>query len=201
MNSDNANLHPVFDRLLFRADKEYLLKQHSKVLWMTGLSGSGKSSIAIELEKELHNRGFVTQVLDGDNVRTGINNDLGFSPEERLENIRRIAEISKLFVNCGIITINCFVSPTKVIRDLARKIIGDDDFIEIYVNAPVEICEQRDVKGLYKRARDGKINDLTGIQAPFEPPMYPAIEIKTDILTVDQSVNKIIKFIIPLIRK
>jgi adenylylsulfate kinase len=137
----DSNIHPIFNQLLQRSDKEDLLQQNSITLWMTGLSGSGKSTIAQGVEKALHQKGFLTQVLDGDNVRSGINNNLGFSEEDRIENIRRIAEVTKLFVNCGIITINSFVSPTKDIRDQAKAIIGAENFYEIYVNAPYEVAK------------------------------------------------------------
>ena len=190
--TDN-NIHPVFDRLLQREDKETALNQKAAVLWMTGLSGSGKSTIAIALERELHNQGYFSKVLDGDNIRAGINSNLGFSEEDRKENIRRISEISKLFIEGGIITINSFVSPTKEIRDQAREIIGEEDFIEVFVNASLEICEARDVKGLYKKARNGEIKDFTGIDSLFEAPENPGIEIKTDDLTVEESVERIIQ--------
>ncbi len=191
MTKKQENIHPVFDRILNREDKQTFLKQKSKVLWFTGLSGSGKSTIAIALEKKLQKKGFLTQILDGDNVRTGINNNLGFSNQDRTENIRRIAEISKLFLDCGVITLNSFVSPTIKIRELAKNIIGENDFLEIYVNAPLEVCEQRDVKGLYKKARKGEIKDFTGIDAPFEESKNPFIEIRTDKSTVDQLVEEI----------
>ncbi|MCH7535580.1 MAG: adenylyl-sulfate kinase [Bacteroidetes bacterium] len=183
------NIHPVFEQLLQREEKEVALNQRAVVLWMTGLSGSGKSTIAIALERKLHDEGYFTKVLDGDNVRTGINSNLGFSDEDRIENIRRIAEVSKLFVDNGIITINSFVSPTREIRNQARSIIGEDDFIEIYVNASLEVCEARDVKGLYKKVRSGEIKDFTGIDAPFEAPENPEVEVKTDDLSVEESVE------------
>jgi adenylylsulfate kinase len=187
----NTNLFPT-DKILQRADKERLLDQKGIAVWFTGLSGSGKTTIAIALEKELHSKGLLTQILDGDNIRTGINNNLGFSDADRIENIRRIAEVTKLFVNSGIITICCFVSPTEEIRNNAKNIIGTKDFIEIFVNTPIEICEQRDVKGLYAKARKGEIKDFTGITAPFERPLKPAIEL-TDKLSVAESVKKIIE--------
>ncbi len=195
-----ANIHPVFEQLLMRNDKERQLKQNAKVIWFTGLSGSGKTTIAQHLEKRLHEKGFFTMALDGDNVRAGINSNLGFSEEDRRENIRRIAEVSKLFLNCGVITINCFVSPVNELRQMAKKIIGAQDFIEVYVNAPLEVCEQRDVKGLYKKARRGEIKDFTGIQSPFEAPMNPDLEINTDRLDIEQSVNKVMEFILPRIK-
>ena len=193
------NIHPIFDRLLQREDREFRLQQKAKVLWLTGLSGSGKSTIAQALERKLYNEGFFTQVLDGDNIRSGINNNLGFSLEDRKENIRRIAEVAKLYLNSGIISINSFISPTIEIRNFAKEIIGANDFIEIYINAPLEICEQRDVKGLYKKARKGEIKGFTGIDSPYEAPLNPALEIKTDELSLDASVEVIYQFILPKI--
>ena len=194
------NIHPIFDRLLQRSDREQLLQQKSKVLWLTGLSGSGKSTIAQLLEQRLFETGFFPQVLDGDNIRSGINNNLGFTIEDRSENIRRIAEIAKLYLNSGIITINSFISPTKAIRDFAKSIIGENDFIEIYINAPLEICEQRDVKGLYKKARKGEIKGFTGIDSPYEAPENPALEINTNKLSIEESVDNIIDFLLPIIK-
>lgn len=174
-----AHIHPVFDRMLAREDKERLLGQRGCVIWMTGLSGSGKSTIALALERQLHAEGRFTTVLDGDNVRTGINNNLGFSETDRAENIRRIAEVAKLFAGQGVITICCFVSPTAAIREQARTIIGPADFIEVFVDTPLEVCEARDVKGLYAKARKGEVKDFTGISAPFEAPTAPDIILKT----------------------
>ncbi len=201
MNSKSSNIHPVFDRILGRTEKEQFLNQEAKVLWLTGLSGSGKSTVAIALEQELNKLGFLTQILDGDNVRTGINNNLGFTKEDRTENIRRIAEVSKLFMNCGIICINSFVSPTIEIREAAKSIIGGDDFLEIYINVPLEVAEARDVKGLYKKARKGQIKNFTGIDAPFEAPTNPWMELRTDQLDIRASVDKLLKEILPLITK
>jgi len=194
------HIHPIFDRLLTKADREQRLQQRSKVLWLTGLSGSGKSTIAEALERKLHNSGYFAQVLDGDNIRSGINNNLGFSLEDRQENIRRIAEIAKLYLNSGIITLNSFISPTVEIRNFAKEIIGAEDFIEIYINAPLEICEQRDVKGLYQKARKGIIKGFTGIDSPYEPPTNPAIEIKTDQLSLEESVDQIFNYINPILK-
>lgn len=194
------NIHPVFDRILQRSDKEKLLQQRARVIWLTGLSGSGKTTLAVALERELHARGYLTQVLDGDNIRSGINNNLGFGENDRTENIRRIAEVSKLFLGAGIITINCFVSPTIAMRNLACNIIGADDFSEVYVNAPLETCEARDVKGLYAKARKGEIPDFTGIHQPFEAPEHPAAEIRTDRQTIKESVAQLLQIIEPLIR-
>ncbi|MCK9203481.1 MAG: adenylyl-sulfate kinase [Bacteroidales bacterium] len=199
MTPEEKNIFPVFHEILSREEKENLLKQRARVIWLTGLSSSGKTTIARHLEEELFSRGFLTQILDGDNVRTGINKNLGFSAEDRFENIRRIAEISKLFLQCGIITINCFISPTEEIREMARHIIGEGDFFEIYINAPLNICEGRDVKGLYCRARRGEIKEFTGVTAPFEVPETCDLEIRTDLMTVKESVQKVLNFMLPLI--
>ncbi len=200
MSKTPENIFPVFDSILGRDDKELLLKQKAVVIWFTGLSGSGKTTIAIGLEKALNSKGILTQVLDGDNIRVGINNNLGFSNEDRKENIRRIAEVSKLFLNCGVVTINCFVSPTHEIRQQAKEIIGENDFLEVFINTPIEICEQRDVKGLYKKARAGEIKDFTGINAPFEAPINPFLDVKTQDKTVEQSVNEILNKVLPIIK-
>jgi len=194
------NIHPIFDRLVQRQDREKRLQQNAKVLWLTGLSGSGKSTIAQFLERSLYNQGFFAQVLDGDNIRSGINNNLGFSIEDRKENIRRIAEISKLYLNSGVVSINSFISPTKDIRAYAKTIIGAEDFIEIYVNTPLEVCESRDVKGLYKKARAGEIKGFTGIDSPYEAPINPNLEIKTENQSVHESVDAILEYILPIIK-
>ncbi|MCO5230921.1 MAG: adenylyl-sulfate kinase [Chitinophagales bacterium] len=200
MEKNTNHIHPIFDQLLQRSDKENLLQQKSCVLWMTGLSGSGKSTIAKGLEKKLHEAGYLSFVLDGDNVRTGINANLGFSEEDRLENIRRIAEISKLFVQSGVICINSFVSPTKDIRQQAKDIIGEADFIEVYINAPFEVCAQRDVKGLYKKALAGEIKNFTGLDAPFEAPEPADIEIKTAEISIEDAVNEVYNQLIQRIK-
>ncbi len=193
------NIHPIFDRLLQRSDREQRLGQQSKALWLTGLSGSGKSTIAQHLERKLHNEGFFAQVLDGDNIRSGINNNLSFSPADRAENIRRIAEIAKLYLNSGLITINSFISPTKTIRAKAATIIGGADFIEIFIDTPIEVCEARDVKGLYKKARKGEIKGFTGIDAPYEAPETPALDVNTANKSIEESVKEIFEYIFPLI--
>lgn len=194
------NIHPIFEKMLAKQDKELFLNQRGKVLWFTGLSGSGKSTIALGLEKRLHEKDFLTQVLDGDNVRTGINNNLGFSDEDRTENIRRIAEVSKLFINCGIITINSFVSPTNAIRKQAKDIIGSDNFIEVFIDTPLSVCEQRDVKGLYKKARAGEIKDFTGINAPFEVPVSADLIIKTEHKSIEESVQEVFNYVVEIIK-
>ena len=195
MKEEKGNIFTIFDEMLQRQDKEKLLNQKAKVIWMTGLSGSGKSTIAKVLERKLHAHGHLCQLLDGDNIRAGINNNLGFNDSDRKENIRRIAEVSKLFLNCGIITINCFVSPTKEIRQMAKDIIGPDDFIEVFINTPLEVCEARDVKGLYKKARAGEIKDFTGIDAPFEAPEHPELDLKTAEREIDETTGELFRFI------
>ena len=191
MNNDN-NIYPIFDRMLARTDKEQLLGQRGVMLWFTGLSGSGKSTVAVALERELHRRGRLCRLLDGDNIRTGINAGLGFSADDRRENIRRIAEVGKLFVDTGIITLAAFVSPTEELRTLARDIIGAADFKEIFVATPLEECERRDVKGLYARARRGEVKNFTGISAPFEAPQNPALVLDTTGTPVEESVEKVL---------
>ncbi|MFI3261905.1 MAG: adenylyl-sulfate kinase [Rikenellaceae bacterium] len=197
----SKNIHPIFDRTLQRSDRETLLSQKAKVVWFTGLSGSGKSTLAIEIEKELYNRGYLCCILDGDNIRAGINNNLGFSEEDRVENIRRIAEVSKLLLNTGVITLAAFVSPTNNIRHLATEIIGKEDFLEIYVNTPLEVCEQRDVKGLYKKARRGEIKDFTGIGSPFETPDNPSFTIDTSKHTLKDNVDMLLSYILEKFEK
>lgn len=185
----NNNIHPIFDRLLSRQEREQRLGQQGKVLWLTGLSGSGKSTIAENLERKLFEAGYFPQVLDGDNIRSGINKNLGFSVADRTENIRRIAEVARLYANSGVIVLASFISPTRQIRAMAKTIIGEDDFLEIYVNAPLEECERRDVKGLYQKARRGEIKGFTGIDSPYEAPESPFLEIRTDQLALEKSVD------------
>ncbi len=197
--AEEDSIFPIFDRTLSRADKEGLLKQRSAVVWMTGLSGSGKSTIAIGLERRLHEKGYLTKTLDGDNVRTGIASNLGFSKEDREENVRRIAEVSKLFLHCGVITINCFVSPMRSMREKARNIVGEEDFHEVYVNAPLAVCEERDPKGLYKKARDKEIEEFTGVSAPFEAPENPEKELKTEGKAPEETVDELLEHIMPFI--
>lgn len=174
--------------------------QHAKVFWMTGLSGSGKSTLAIALEKDLFSKGYHVVVLDGDNIRTGLNNNLTFSPEDRIENIRRIAEVAKLFISHGQICIVSFISPTIEMRQQAKLIISTEDFVEVFIDTPLEECEARDVKGLYKKARAGEITDFTGVNAPYETPLHPDIHIQTKDLTVTESLIELIQNVIPMVR-
>lgn len=164
------NLHPIFDRVLGRAEKEAGLNQRGRVIWLYGLSGSGKSTLAIALERRLHAEGITTHLLDGDNVRTGLNRDLGFTDADRSENIRRIAEVAKLFVQAGVVVIASFITPQRAHRQLARSIIGADDFLEVYVSASFETCARRDPKGLYAKAKAGGVQQFTGRDSSFEPP-------------------------------
>ncbi len=189
------NIFPHFDQMISREFRENKLGQRSKVIWLTGLSGSGKSTIGLALEKRLFQENFVAQLLDGDNIRSGINKNLGFSEEDRKENIRRIAEIAKLYLSSGIITINSFISPTAETRNIAKEIVGDADFLEIYINAPMATCESRDVKGLYKKARAGEIQGFTGVNQAYEEPENPALELRTDVLGVDEAVDILFTFL------
>ena len=197
MSTQPEKIYPIFDKMISKQDKQEVLKQHGVMLWFTGLSGSGKSTVAIALERELHQRGLLCRILDGDNIRSGINNNLGFSPEDRVENIRRIAEVGKLFVDTGIITIAAFISPNNQLRNMASEIIGKENFIEVYISTPLEECERRDVKGLYAKARRGEIKEFTGISAPFEAPENPDIELDTSKLSLKESVDILLEAILP----
>ena len=195
------NIYPIFEKMLQRKDREALLKQKGIMIWFTGLSGSGKSTLAIALERELYKQGILCRILDGDNIRSGINENRGFSETDRVENIRRIAEVSKLFLDSGIITIAAFISPNNDIREMAANIIGKDDFLEVFVSTPLEECEKRDVKGLYAKARKGEIQNFTGISAPFEVPEHPALSLDTSKLSLEESVNRLLEMVLPKIEK
>lgn len=201
MTDKATNIYPIFDKMLTRNDKEQLLSQRGLMVWFTGLSGSGKSTIAIALERELQQRGILCRILDGDNIRSGINRNLGFSAADRMENIRRIAEVGKLFVDTGIVTIAAFISPDNAMRAMAVDIIGNDDFLEVWVSTPLQECERRDVKGLYAKARRGEIPNFTGISAPFEAPENPAIALDTSVLSLEESVKRLLALILPKIKK
>ncbi len=197
---EKNHIHPIFDTILSKEDKESMLDQKGLVLWMVGLSGSGKSTIARALEQELHNKGILTKLLDGDNLRTGVNNNLGFTQEDRTENIRRAAEVSKLFKECGIVTICSLISPTEEIRQQAKEIIGED-FHVVYINAPFDVCAERDVKGLYAKALKGEIKNFTGLDAPFEGPNNPFIELKTDKLTLEEITEILLNKVLSIVKK
>lgn len=194
--AEATNIYPIYDKMMTRADKEELLGQRGVMIWFTGLSGSGKSTIALGVERELHKRGILCRILDGDNIRSGINKNLGFTAEDRKENIRRIAEVGKLFVDTGIVTLAAFISPTDESRKMASEIIGANDFKEVYVSTPLAVCEGRDVKGLYARARKGEIKNFTGIDAPFEVPLHPALSLDTSVLSLEKSVDSVLKLIL-----
>ena len=181
--------------LVKREHRNKLHNHNSFLLWLTGLSGSGKSTLANKVEQKLHEMKISTFILDGDNIRHGLNNDLDFSANSRKENIRRIAEVSNLFINSGIVTISAFVSPYIKDRENVKKIVGSRNFFEIYIKSSVEECEKRDVKGLYKKARSGEINNLTGISSPYEIPKEPDLEINTEILSISESTSKLLDFI------
>ena len=176
-----------------KEDRNRLSGHNSFVVWFTGLSGSGKSTIANQLEKKFFDMGLRTYSLDGDNIRSGLNKGLSFTEEDRTENNRRISEVAKLFVDAGVITITAFISPLEEDRKRAKEIIGTNNFIEVFVNTPLEVCEKRDVKGLYKKARQGEIKNFTGISSPYEAPKNPDIEIKTEKESIEESVERIFK--------
>ena len=177
------------------ADRERLLNQKGVVLWFTGLSASGKSTLALSVEERLFEMGHLTYVLDGDNIRHGLNKNLGFSPEDREENIRRIGEVSKLFADAGVITMTAFISPYRADRDKARALLQDGRFVEIYVKVPIEIAEKRDPKGLYEKARKGEIKEFTGISAPYEEPLKPEIVVDTGELSVKESTDLVLNYL------
>ena len=175
-----------------RADREQMNGHKGCTVWLTGLSGSGKSTIAVDLEKRLWERGVRAYILDGDNIRHGLNKNLGFSPADRTENIRRIGEVAKLFTDAGIVTLTAFISPYRADRDQVRALMQPGDFVEVHVACPVEVCEQRDVKGLYKKARAGEIKEFTGISAPYEAPLKPELTIDTSGQSVEASARQIL---------
>ncbi|MDA8591353.1 adenylyl-sulfate kinase [Flavobacteriaceae bacterium] len=187
-----SHLYKVSKKDRFEANNH-----NSFLIWFTGLSGSGKSTIANIVEQELWKKGIKTYTLDGDNVRKGLNKDLSFSPLDRAENIRRIAEVSNLMIDAGIVVLAAFVSPYKKDRENIKNIVKDTNFVEVYVNTSIQECERRDVKGLYKKARAGEIKNFTGISAPYEVPVHPDVEVNTEDLSIDESVKKIIKYITP----
>ena len=195
------NIHPVFDRLLGRGDKEKLLGQKSLVVWLYGLSGSGKSTVANLVERALHAEGFMTQILDGDNIRSGLNQNLGFSDEDRLENIRRISEVARLFKDAGVVTIASFITPKRELREMAREIVGEDDFLEVYVKASFAECARRDVKGLYAKAAQGGVKQFTGKDSGFEEPVGDrALVLDTESESAEDSARALSDVILDRIR-
>lgn len=192
------NIYPIKTKVS-KSQREQLLGQHARLVWFTGLSGSGKSTLAVQLEAQLHEMGYKTYLLDGDNIRAGLNKDLSFTDEGRVENIRRIGEVSKLMLDAGIVVLSAFISPFQADRDQVKKIVGEENYVEVFVDAPIEVCEQRDVKGLYKKARAGEVKNFTGIDSPYEPPVNPDVIIPTGSMTIDASVKKLMDVVIPKI--
>lgn len=195
MTNSNANNIHVHHGTVDRARRERANRHNGFTVWFTGLSGSGKSTVSVALEERLHEMGCRTYRLDGDNVRTGLNRDLAFSPEDRIENIRRIGEVAKLFRDAGVINLAAFISPYRRDREMARSLSEDHDFIEVFVDASLDVCEQRDPKGLYKKARTGSISNFTGISAPYEPPEAPEVHLHTDVSTLDECVDQIVRYL------
>lgn len=194
------NLHQHEHRIT-KAERAKLLGQAPVIIWLTGLSGSGKSTLAGLLEETLYDEGMKTFLLDGDNIRLGLNKDLGFTEIDRKENIRRIAEVAKLMVDAGLIVITAFISPFRQERDFVRQLVGPGEFIEVYVNTPLEICEQRDPKGLYKKVRSGELQHFTGIDSPYEEPLYPELNVETAGRSPEECVQLILDFLLPRVRK
>lgn len=183
-----------------RDQREALLHQRSVLIWFTGLSGSGKSTLSIQLEAVLHKKGYKTYLLDGDNMRSGLNKDLSFTDEGRVENIRRIGEVSKLFLDAGYVVLSAFISPFKADRDQVKNIVSPENHIEVFVDCPLEVCEQRDTKGLYKKARAGLVKNFTGIDSPYEPPEHPDVVIKSNELSIDDSIEILLEKVLPRIK-
>lgn len=192
------NIYPIQTRVSLE-QRQQLRKQKAKLIWFTGLSGSGKSTLAVQLEAQLHTKGYATYLLDGDNIRMGLNKDLSFTDDARVENIRRIGEVSKLMLDAGMIVLSAFISPFKADRDQVKGIVGAENYIEVFVDTPLEICEQRDVKGLYKRTRAGEVKNFTGIDSPYERPEKPNLAIATHQMSVDESLTLLLNLIEPKI--
>jgi adenylylsulfate kinase len=193
------HIYPIKTKVSQR-QREQLMNQQATLIWFTGLSGSGKSTLAVQLEAQLHALGFKTYLLDGDNIRAGLNKDLSFTDEGRVENIRRIGEVSKLLLDAGVIVLSAFISPFKADREQVKTIVGQEHYVEVFVDAPLEVCEQRDVKGLYKKARAGEVKNFTGIDSPYEAPERPDVHIPTHELSLDQSIETLINTILSRIK-
>ncbi len=192
------HIYPITTKVS-KAQREELCNQRATLLWFTGLSGSGKSTLAVQLEARLFARGYKTYLLDGDNIRSGLNRDLTFTDEGRVENIRRIGEVSKLLLDAGIVVLSAFISPFREDREQVKRIVGADNFVEIFVDAPLEVCEQRDVKGLYKKARAGEVKNFTGIDSPYEAPEKPDVHIPTHKMEIEQSIEVLLNHVLPRI--
>ncbi len=187
-------LYPIKTKVS-RDERSVLLSQRPQLIWFTGLSGAGKSTLAVQLDRELFERGYKTYLLDGDNIRTGVNNGLGFSEEDRIENIRRIAEVAKLFLDAGIVVLAAFISPFQTGRNAVKQVVGYENYIEVFVDTPIEVCERRDVKGLYKKARAGQLKNFTGVDSPYEPPSHPNVKIPTDQMTKEDAIKILISIV------
>ncbi len=194
------HIYPIKTKVS-KTQREELLNQQATLIWFTGLSGSGKSTLAVQLEAQLHAHGFKTYLLDGDNIRAGLNKDLNFTDEGRIENIRRIGEVSKLLLDAGVVVLSAFISPFNADREQVKNIVGAGQYIEVFVDAPIEVCEQRDVKGLYKKARAGEVKNFTGIDSPYEAPQKPDVHIPTHQFSVDQSIETLLNYLLPRIRR
>ncbi len=188
------NLFPIHSKIT-QLHREEMMGQKAKVIWFTGLSGSGKSTLAVQLEAYLFQQGYKPYLLDGDTIRTGLNKDLSFTDKGRVENIRRIGEVTKLLLDAGVIVLSAFISPFRADREQVKKIVGSENFIEVFVDAPLEVCEQRDVKGLYKRARAGEVKNFTGIDSPYEVPEHPDVVIHTNEINVDQALAMLVQYV------
>ena len=193
------NLYPIQTKVS-AAQRQQLLNQKPLMIWFTGLSGSGKSTLAVQLEAQLHAKGFKTYLLDGDNIRTGLNKDLTFTDDGRIENIRRIGEVGKLMLDAGLVVLSAFISPFEADRKQVRSIVGEENYVEVFVDTPLEVCEQRDVKGLYQKARKGEVKNFTGIDSPYERPLSPDLVLQTDKLSVDQSTEQLLNLVLPRIK-
>lgn len=191
-------IYPIKSKVSAEA-RQRLMNQRPKLIWFTGLSGSGKSTLAVQLESALHAKGFKTYLLDGDNIRSGLNKDLAFTDDARVENIRRISEVCKLFLDAGVVLLSAFISPFRADREQVRRIVGGENYVEVFVDAPLEVCEQRDVKGLYRKARAGEVKNFTGISSPYEKPSDPTVVIHTDRMSVEESLEVLMKAIVPRI--
>lgn len=193
------NLYPIQTKVSL-TQRHQLLGQKPLMIWFTGLSGSGKSTLAVQLEAQLHAKGYKTYLLDGDNIRTGLNKDLSFSDEGRVENIRRIGEVGKLMLDAGLVVLSAFISPFEEDRQQVRNIVGKENYLEVFVDTPLEICEQRDVKGLYQKARRGEVKNFTGIDSPYERPSHADLIIQTNKLSIEQSTEKLLDLVLPRIK-
>ena len=196
----NENIHPTIFRIT-QADRQKSLGQYPVLIWFTGLSGSGKSTLANGVESALHLKGIHTYLLDGDNIRTGLTRDLSFSDADRIENIRRIAEVSKLMLDAGLVVLSAFISPFRKERDMIRDLVGKEKFLEIFVDCPIEVCEKRDVKGLYQKARKGLIKNFTGIDSPYQPPLAPFLTVKSAEESLADSITKITELLVQKIKQ